>query len=107
MSNGRLMGDQAVQSGVMALGAAGDAVQKIRGNVQSVVLGVNGDEGKAFRNLFNAWDQQAQKIITQINTMTQELEKNHKAARNLSQEHQARIHQHTNLTSESIFSSLT
>ncbi|WP_245600711.1 hypothetical protein [Streptomyces sulphureus] len=107
MSGGRLMGDQAVRSGAMALGAAGDGVQKIRNNVQSVVLGVNGDEGQAFRNLFNAWDRQAQEIIKQINTMTQELEKNHAAARNLSQDHQARIQQHTNLTAENIFSSLT
>ncbi|MYR60461.1 hypothetical protein GTY54_30925 [Streptomyces sp. SID625] len=101
------MNDSSVKSGVQALGTAREGVNRIRGNVAALSLGVNGDEGHAFQALFRAWDQQAQKIVQQIDKMTNALEDNRQTARNTSLRHQESIQQQTSQVSAGVFEALT
>jgi uncharacterized protein YukE len=107
MSDNRLVEDRSVRNGVQALGQAKDGVNRIRGNVQALSLGVNGDEGRAFQSLFRAWDEQAQKILQQIERMTNALEENRMRASRLSQDHQETLAHQTNRVSEGVFDALT
>ncbi|KDQ70225.1 hypothetical protein ACIPJG_14805 [Streptomyces halstedii] len=107
MSDNRLVDDKAVQNGVLALGMARDGVERIRGNVRSMALGVGGDEGRAFLNLFEKWDEQAQRILTQIKRMTDALEDNRTMARNTSQQHQSTIGQQAGKVSAGVFEALS
>ncbi|MGY0021409.1 WXG100 family type VII secretion target [Streptomyces sp. cg35] len=107
MADNRLVDDKAVQNGVHALGMAKDGVERIRGNVRSLALGVGGDEGRAFMNLFEKWDEQAQRIIGQINRMTDALEDNRSSAQKTSAHHQSNIGQQAGKVSSGVFEALT
>ncbi|MER7699780.1 MULTISPECIES: hypothetical protein [unclassified Streptomyces] len=107
MADNRLVDDKAVQNGVLALGMARDGVERIRGNVRSMALGVGGDEGRAFMNLFEKWDEQAQRILRQIGRMTDALEDNRNQARNTSQQHQEHIGQQSSKVSSGVFEALS
>ncbi|GAA2914677.1 WXG100 family type VII secretion target [Streptomyces mexicanus] len=107
MSDNRLVNDSSVRSGVQALGTAREGVNRIRGNVAALSLGVNGDEGRAFQSLFRAWDEQANRIIQQIDKMTNALEDNRESARRTSLQHQESIQQQTSQVSAGVFEALT
>ncbi|MDQ0988460.1 hypothetical protein [Streptomyces sp. V2I9] len=107
MAENRLVDDKKVQNGVLALGLAKDGVNRIRENVRSTALGVGGDEGRAFLNLFAKWDEQAQRILRQIGRMTDALEDNRTLARNTSLQHQDAIGQQSSKVSSGVFEALS